>query len=306
MSILNRKCKLLIWLFIFMVKAGHADSGFSFISIPLLTHITEGDIYAVNSNSYIDITYSISNVSIFLPNAELDMKCSEVSSSGYCQYAVMAPTKTEGGSPRAYTVASVIVSGDTTFRELMARAASEIVSGTRSNLNPVGNAYMPRPGCYWSQVDSFQNGYAPNRWTIAQIEAAKLQGVPKLSEALSGCVITQPGNDYCTMLTPELDFDFKTSIMHKWSSVPEITKNVDVWCSANIAYTLALITGGSELPLSNGAYASVTVDGSPLDKITFSGRAGDVSTHSIALSGKGEPKVSGSFYGASALLISYP
>lgn len=123
------------------------------------------------------------------------------------------------------------------------------------------------------------------------------------------CIKPPPANEWCSLTTPSITFDYGTGSISNFRNNPTRTNNVNVECSSasdtGTKYVLKLAGNDSgELSLSNGMSAEFTADGKSLGE-TLVGYTGN-NTVKIDSTLSGDPTDTGAFSGASILLVSYP
>ncbi len=270
---------------------------FSTINLPQLTSYSRGEPESDGGgNVYRTWTFSVKNIPVTIPDSELDSLCE----SSACRLTMLVPSSTNTGQlDRAFSLTSAYISRGQSIRTLLKKGLS---SGSIKIINEGINGYIPREGCGWTQIDDFGREYPGYSYSEAEYKARALP-LPKLQEALSGCVITSPNHEYCAMDTASLNFDFGTIIQSHWNTAPSQFKKANVYCTSDVKYKIRSIP--TTLILNNGGSVDVFIDNKPSEEMLFNGEAG-INQHEIKVSLSSQPKMSGSFSGGGALVVTYP
>lgn len=250
-------------------------------------------------------TTTFSRIPLVIPDSELDQKCADISSTGYCRLAIIAPTYyRQNGvthNDRGFSLSHRTITGEQTIRQLL---ADPITNASLVIPDAENMGALPREGCAWTQIDTFQYGTLGLLYNVADYKAATIPALKYLNEALDSCVITQPDVNYCAMQTPSLDFDFGTLQLNEWDK-QKITKSVSVYCTGNIKYKVSMIPDKGIINLSNNGTADILIDGMIPGSQIMTGIAG-TTNHSVTATLSGFPDEAGNFNGSGALLVSYP
>lgn len=291
------KMKNVVLLIIAALSGNVFAQTFSTINLPQLTAYSRGEPENDGGgNVYRTWTFSVKNTPVTIPDSELDSLCDYSA----CRLTILVPSSTNTGQlDRAFSLTSAYIYRGQSIRELLKK---ELPSGSKKIINEGINGYIPREGCGWTQIDNVERDYPGYSYSEAEYKARALP-LPKLQEALSGCVITSPNHEYCAMDTVSLNFDFGTIIQSHWNTAPSQFKKANVYCTGDVKYKIRSIP--STIMLNNGGSVDVFIDNKPSEEMLFNGEAG-INQHEIKVSLSSQPNMSGSFSGGGALVVAYP
>lgn len=291
--------KINYYFFLVLILSGNVFAEtYSTVYLPQLVSYRRGEAELSGSNTIRKWEFEIRNVPVTLPDSELDYYCST-----HCRLVVLVPSSSISyNKPDRHDLAFALTYTIGRFMSIRNLLEQGLSSGSKYVLNENINGYVPREGCAWTQIDSLSSDYAGTVYSESQYKEFALQ-LPKLQEAMSGCVITSPGQEYCAIDTVSLDFDFGTVSKSKWNATTSQVQTLNVYCTEKMKYKIRSIP--KEIALSNGGSVDLFIDNKPSEDIVYTGAAG-INKHEIKVSLSSLPTITGPFSGSGALVVSYP
>ncbi|QFI54453.1 MrpH family fimbial adhesin [Aeromonas simiae] len=118
------------------------------------------------------------------------------------------------------------------------------------------------------------------------------------------CISPPPAGQYCSMENTDLDFNFGYLVSHHVNG-KSMTKNVNIYCTSELNFTMRMVTGGSVIHTDSGINANVTLNGESItNKPVINGVKGGNQV-SVGVTLAGTPTTTGAFSGSGTLVIAY-
>ncbi|MFM5463243.1 hypothetical protein ACET66_04025 [Aeromonas simiae] len=118
------------------------------------------------------------------------------------------------------------------------------------------------------------------------------------------CINPPPAGQYCSMENADLDFNFGYLISHNVNG-KSLSKNVSIYCTSELNFTMRMVTGGSVIHTDMGINANVTLNGEALTKKPVINGVAGYKQVSIGVELAGTPTTTGAFSGSGTLVIAY-
>lgn len=162
------------------------------------------------------------------------------------------------------------------------------------------------PGIYTAEVpDIVYTSPLHSRGKVCLRYLYKIGGGYIFASNANSCRLSPQTNDWCSMVTPSINFNFGVMATSKAQGVM-LEKDISVYCSAPVSYTISLAgQADSSMVLDNGMSVEFSLDGNELNQNLSSSSEG-VINHKLKATLKGTPTSTGIFNATGVLFVDYP